>query len=91
MMLHVVCVRDRAADVFGVPNFVGSLGSAVRAFGDEINRADKGNQLFLHPDDFDLYALGTYDDATGNFSCGVPRQIAVGKDLKTLSINGSGG
>ncbi|QXP08392.1 MAG: nonstructural protein [Arizlama microvirus] len=89
MKYIVVCVRDRAADCFGVPVFGASLGSAIRSFTDEINRADPSNQMHKHPDDFDLYSLGVFDDATGDFQCGIPRQVAIGKDLIVNKLNGS--
>lgn len=82
MLYMVLCVRDRAADVFGQPHFATSVGAAIRGFSDEINRDAENNVFAKHPDDFDLYKLGTFDDATGSFDCGKPAQIAVGKDLK---------
>lgn len=81
MKLFVFCVRDRASDVFGRPMFMVSTGAAVRSFSDEVNRADKDNSLYNHPEDFDLYELGSYDDFSGLFETGVPRQVAIGKDL----------
>lgn len=81
MKLKVVCVRDRAADVYGQPNFVLSIGSAIRSFADEVNNPRENNAFNKHPEDFDLYELGEFDDETGLFQCGTPRQIAVGKDL----------
>lgn len=81
MKYFVVVVRDRAADVFGTPNFVNSIGGAIRGFADEINRVDANNMFNKHPEDFDLFKLGSYDDATAVFECGLPVQLAVGKDL----------
>jgi len=81
MIYHIVVVRDRAADVYAQPMFVTSIGSAIRSFGDEINRADQSNMLNAHPEDFDLFQLGTYDDSSGSFDVYSPRQIAIGKDL----------
>lgn len=89
MKLHVVVVRDRAADVFGTPYFVVSLGAAIRSFGDEINRGGEQNMLARHPEDFDLYVLGCYDDATASFTVGVPRQLSVGKDLVVKKESGN--
>lgn len=86
MILKIVAIRDRAADVFGQPNFVTSLGAAIRGFGDEINRKSD-SVLYQHPEDFDLYHLGEYDDSTATFHTGVPKQIAIGKDLR---VNTSG-
>lgn len=83
MKLIVVAIRDRAANVFGIPSFVSSLGSAVRSFSDEVNRAAENNVLNAHPEDFDMYELGVYDDNSAIFECGTPRQVAVGKDLVT--------
>jgi hypothetical protein len=89
MKYRVIVVRDRAADVYGIPSVVASIGGAIRSFGDEVNRAADDNQFYKHPEDFDLYELGTYDDAEGRYECeGAPRQIAVGKDLKR-STNGA--
>lgn len=83
MLLHIVSIRDRAANVFGVPMFMSSIGAAIRSFGDEINRTgDQNNIMNRHPDDFDMYELGVYDDGTAKFEMlESPRQIAVGKDL----------
>lgn len=82
MKYYVVAVRDRAADCYAVPNFVASIGGAIRGFADEINRSAADNMFFNHPEDFDLYQLGTYDDADGSFEVSAPHQIVVGKDLK---------
>lgn len=81
MKLKIVAVRDRAADVYGQPNFVTNLGTAIRSFGDEVNRKAENNAFNAHPEDFDLYELGEYDDELGEFTTIRPRQIAVGKDL----------
>lgn len=83
MKMTVLAVRDRCADVFAQPMFVMSLGSAVRSFGDEINRADPNNQFNKHPEDFDLWHLGFWDDNTGIFEFLTDgfRQVALGRDL----------
>lgn len=81
MLLHMLCVRDRAADVFGTPTFHLSIGAAVRGFTDEINREDKSSVMFNHPEDFDLYVLGTYDDSGLFEVVEKPRQVCVGKDV----------
>lgn len=83
MKLVIVAIRDRAVNAFGTPFFVTHIGGALRSFQDEVNRKDvEGkNQLAHHPEDFDLYELGAYDDATGAFELlERPRQVAVGKD-----------
>lgn len=81
MKTLIVAVRDRVSVAFMQPNFVGSKGSAIRAFADAVNSGDPKSMIATHPADFDLYELGYYDDETGLFNCGVPVQIAIGKDL----------
>jgi len=78
----MVAIRDRAADVYNTPAFVPSLGVAIRSFSDEVNRVDNNNQLNKHPEDFDLFYLGEYDDSSGEFEAVRPQQIAIGKDIK---------
>lgn len=80
MRLMIVAVRDRALDAYLRPFFVNALGGAIRGFQDEINRAD--GEMFKHPDDYDLYHLGDWDDETGQFTSQQPKQIAIGKNLK---------
>ena len=84
MIYKIVAIRDRAGDLFSQPAFVNSRGAAIRSFGDEVNRKAENNQLNTHPEDFDLYEIGTFDDSTGELIPTTPKQIAVGKDLKTL-------
>lgn len=84
MNLKIVAIRDRALDAYGRPIFVHTVGQAIRSFQDEINRAEANNEMNKHPDDYDLYLLGDYDDSTGkitNVTDG-PQQIAIGKNLK---------
>lgn len=63
--LFVIAIRDSAADVFAPPRFVPHIGSAVRAFGDEVQNKD--GFMFRHPGDYTLHRLGMFDDGTGKF------------------------
>lgn len=83
MISVIVSVRDTAAEAFGRPMYLQSLGVAIRSFTDEVNREDKDNQLFNHPDDFDLYELGVFDDSIGKYELREnPSVIVRGKDVK---------
>ena len=83
MISVIVSVRDTAAEAFGRPMYLQSLGVAIRSFTDEVNREDKDNQLFNHPDDFDLYELGVFDDSLGRYELREnPTVIVRGKDVK---------
>lgn len=80
-MRYKVCsIRDRAANVYSQPMFFNSIGSAVRAFGDEVKRVHDNNNLNKHPEDFDLYQVGEFDDELGEFEPMRPQMVAVGKD-----------
>jgi hypothetical protein len=83
-MKQIICtVKDRAADAYGRPMFVPSAGVAIRSFSDEINRNNAENQLYNHPDDFDLYELGEFDDNTAVFSLhDQPKLLSLGKQVK---------
>lgn len=82
MLQFVVCVKDRAAEVFNRPFFVPHRNVAVRDFTDEVNRVDSNNPLNKHPDDFDLYLLGQFDDHLGQFVIeGAPVVLVRGKDV----------
>lgn len=77
-VLQICAIRDRAIDAFGQPIFVTHTGAAVRSFADEIN--NQQSELAKHPEDYDLYHLGTYDAETGAIESHKPRQLAIGKD-----------
>jgi hypothetical protein len=83
MKLVLCSVKDRAADAYGRPMFVPSVGVAIRSFSDEINRSDPDNQLHNHPDDFDLYEFGEFDDNSGQFFLHEkPKLLSLGKQVK---------
>ena len=82
MKLVIVSIMDTAAGAYGRPAYVASEGVAVRQFQDEVNRAHEDNQLYKHPDDFQLFYLGTFDDNTGGFDLlASPKMIARAKDV----------
>jgi len=87
MLLYIVSVKDRAADVFNRPFFVPHRNVAVRDFTDEVNRVSADNALNKHPDDFDLYLLGQFDDSNGAFIReGYTTVLVRVKDVVTESV-----
>lgn len=96
-MIYEVCaVYDRAAEAFSRPVFVQSTGMMVRSFSDEVNREAEDNPIFHHPEDFDLFHLGSFDDSTGRFDLlSDVRRLARADDLTTRRLrdqkgNGNG-
>jgi len=80
MNLLIVSVRDGASGAFGRPFFVTARGQAIRSFQDEVNRAAPDNDLHKHPEDFDLYCLGAFDDNEGRIVGTPPELLLRGKD-----------
>lgn len=80
--VKVVIVRDIKANVWGNPAFVHSVGGAIRSFGDECTKTD-GNPFAMHPEDYELYHVGEYDELTGTFTFLEQRQqVALGSNFK---------
>lgn len=81
-ILTIVAVKDRAVDAYNRPFYVPTIGAAIRSFTDEVNRTD--SEMNAHPEDYDLYDMGTFCDQTGTFlpaDGGVPRVISRAQDL----------
>ncbi len=81
MKMMIFAIKDRATEQYGNPMFLIAHGQAIRSFTTEVNRQDKENQLYMHPDDFDLYHLGEYETETGTFTTTTPKQTAIGKQV----------
>lgn len=78
---RVVCaVFDSAIQAFGQPFFVTARAQAVRSFTDEARRAAPDNQLNAHPEDFELFAIAEWSDASGHFTNHEPELLVRGKD-----------
>lgn len=82
MIYQIVAVRDAALDGFGRPFFSPSLGAAVRSFSDEVSRNAADNLMFQHPEDYDLYHIGSFDDSTGEVSSMRAVRLVVGSQVK---------
>lgn len=62
----VVSVFDSASRLFGQPFFVPAPGAAIRSVRDEVNRKAVDNPLYHHPEDFELFSVGSFDDVGGH-------------------------
>lgn len=80
--LCVVAVKDSAIQAFGRPIYVPHIGAAIRSFSDEVNRNAPDNQLYAHPDDFELVYLADFDDESGRYEAVDVRVLSRGKDVK---------
>jgi len=80
MQYFVMSVRDITVDAFMPPFVVTHVGAARRDFGDAINSPD--HKFSRHPECYEMYHLGMFDDATGLFNnFDKPRQVCHGVEM----------
>lgn len=82
MKIHLVAIRDIKTNMFSNPSAVSSLGGAIRDFGDQCRSENKQDLIAKHPEDFELYQLGEYDNESGKLTNDL-KQIAVGSNYRT--------
>lgn len=82
MNLHLFAIRDRALGAFMQPWVAQTPGQATRMFQDEL--ANREGPMHKHPDDYDLYHIGEFNQQTGQLVAreNGPSQLATGKNLK---------
>lgn len=82
MAKYVMCsVLDLTAQQYGRPFFTISDGSAIRGFSDEVNQPNENSILYKHPDDFQLFRLGTFDDSSGSVVLQDPVMLVSGASV----------
>lgn len=93
MKYLLISIKDRAVDAFQPIASVRAHGEALRAFQDLITQNERYK---AHPDDYDLYLVGYFDDQTGEVYTGtvhddpdteLPKKIADGKMIRELNNN----
>lgn len=82
-MKYVICsVRDSAADCYQRPFFMPTPAVAVRLFGDEVKNTDENNPMNRHPEHFELFEIGVFDDASAKVTMlDSPRSLARAVDF----------
>lgn len=74
-------IRDQKSEIFNLPFFAKTHGEAERNFGAVVN--DEKTVVGQHPEDFDLYHIGEYDDNLGQFEpLDTPQVIIKAVQLK---------
>lgn len=84
-MLFVCSIFDRKVASYGRPMFARAVGEAMRIFRDEVNRPAEDNILYKHPEDFDLFLVGKFDDETGRLLACDPLMLDSGTSRKEVS------
>lgn len=82
MKLFICATRDIVSNIYGAPIVVNSLAGLIRQFADQCKGLAGGDPLVArHPEHFELYKLGTYDEETGEFT-NDKSQIDVGSNYQ---------
>lgn len=79
MRLIGFAVRDLKMAAFMPPFFCVAVGQAMRSFGDQVGTP--GSPLAKHPEDYQLYEVGSFDDAEGVLEGGLPRLVCSATDF----------
>lgn len=81
MELKIYSIRDSKAEIYNAPFFQKTHGEAERSFKTLAN--DQKSTVCQHPEDFDLWYLGVYNDQTGTIqSLETPQHIAKAIAMK---------
>lgn len=87
MILNAYTLYDRKALQYHAPFFAHADGAAVRMVCDLV--ADQNTTVGRHPEDFVLYRVGAYDDASGSLlPASVLEHIADANSLVRLTTSG---
>lgn len=79
MVLKIFATFDKKLVSFQQPFYAPTAGGANRAFTDAVN--DQQHPMNKHPEDYDLYELGEWDDQTGKFITHEPNMISQGRNV----------
>lgn len=89
MRLFVYSVYDKAVSAYLQPFYARSTGEAIRSFTQLAN--DKGSNVYRHPHDFVLFALGSFDDTDGLFDGIEPHRILAAHEVvKDVALRDDG-
>lgn len=86
MKMNIYAMQDVKANAFGQPFFSPNDGLALRSVSDLV--ADRNSMPAKHPQDFNIFKLGVYDDNSGRIEANaVP--VFVAKCLDFVSQSNS--
>lgn len=63
--MRMYAVRDSAVEAFHMPMFFPTDAAAIRALGDAVNKPQEDNVYYKHPEHFNLYSIGEFNEENG--------------------------
>lgn len=79
MIIKMYAIYDRKTQIHHCPVYAHTTGHILRVIGDMV--ADPQSPFHLHPDDYQIWEIGTYDDATAHVMTESPHLISSLTDL----------
>lgn len=67
MKTAICAVYDMTANLYGAPFSATNEQVAIRQFQAELTNVQANGPMQTHPQDFKLFALGTFDNETGTY------------------------
>lgn len=86
MIRRIYSIRDAKAEYYCMPFFNSTHGEAERNF--QMAMTDEKTTLSKHPEDYDLYYLGMFNDQSGKFDA-VKTPEHVIKGIESIAQNNS--
>lgn len=81
MKLNVYTIYDSKVKAYMQPFMAQTNGQALRMFADTVQ--DDKTVINKHPEDYTLFALGSYDDQTGKYeNLETPQSLGVAIEYK---------
>lgn len=77
MIMLAFAIRDKKAECFMQPWFALTKGAAIRSFTDTVNNPGGENMIAKHPEDFDLFIVGSFSDLDGTMSSGAEGTVRL--------------
>jgi len=91
MKLNIYSIYDSASGLYSRPFFTQSDPEAIRSFSDIATDAE--HPIGKHPQDYTLFRVGIFDDATGKFTneentslCNALERVAATQNVNTDNL-----
>ena len=89
MELNIYSVRDSIVNAYLTPLMAKNDGEAIRILENTVNNQAEGNNIAKHLADYQLYKLGTWNDANARYETHDPiRVISATELVKEKEITG---
>lgn len=89
MILKMFSVLDMKAQFFGQPFFEQQEATAIRSFSDAVNDSSNSTNMWnRHPEDFQLYLVGSFDNETGEVVPEVPKALVMASSVHRAIATG---